>query len=81
MAPNRELALQILKVAKDLSKAFFKNLQRVAAKRAEVSGRPSALAEAEDLRFGVVVGGESLDEQFSMVADNPDVSVSLSLSL
>jgi ATP-dependent RNA helicase DDX54/DBP10 len=27
------------------------------------------------MRWGLVVGGESLDEQFSMIASNPDVII------
>lgn len=50
--PTRELALQVLKVGKDLSRG---------------------LKQGDALRFGLVVGGEGLDDQFETMASNPDV--------
>lgn len=50
--PTRELALQVLKVGKDLSRG---------------------LKEGDPLRFGLVVGGEGLEDQFETMASNPDV--------
>lgn len=53
--PTRELALQVLKVGKDLSRGM------------KEGGDP--------LRFGLVVGGEGLEDQFETMANNPDVFV------
>lgn len=48
MAPSRELALQTLKVIKEMSKGT-------------------------DLRTILLVGGDSLEEQFGSVMNNPDM--------
>ena len=53
LVPTRELALQVLKVGKDLGRAIK--------------------GEGEALRWAMVVGGEGLDDQFAMMAGNPDV--------
>jgi ATP-dependent RNA helicase DDX54/DBP10 len=57
ICPNRELALQILRVGKDLARGYSKD----------------RAAEGESLRWAVVMGGEGLDEQFDSIANNPDV--------
>lgn len=51
--PTRELALQVLKVGKDLSRGLKQ--------------------QGDPLRWGLVVGGEGLDDQFETMASNPDV--------
>lgn len=53
LVPTRELALQVLKVGKDLSRGLK--------------------GETEALRWAMVVGGEGMEDQFTMMADNPDV--------
>lgn len=53
LVPTRELALQVLKVGKDLGR--------------------SLKGEGEALRWAMVVGGEGMEEQFNMMAGNPDV--------
>ncbi|KAF2691284.1 DEAD-domain-containing protein [Lentithecium fluviatile CBS 122367] len=50
LSPSRELALQTLKVVKDLGRGT-------------------------DLRTTLVVGGESLDDQFSSMTSNPDIII------
>ncbi|RDW70470.1 ATP-dependent RNA helicase DBP10 [Aspergillus mulundensis] len=50
MSPSRELALQTLKVVKELGKGT-------------------------DLKCVLLVGGDSLEEQFSMMAGNPDIVI------
>ncbi|PYI23708.1 DEAD-domain-containing protein [Aspergillus japonicus CBS 114.51] len=50
MSPSRELALQTLKVVKELGKGT-------------------------DLKSVLLVGGDSLEEQFSMMAGNPDIVI------
>ncbi|KAK3712803.1 ATP-dependent RNA helicase dbp10 [Vermiconidia calcicola] len=50
LSPSRELALQTLKVVKELSKGT-------------------------DLRTTLLVGGDSLEEQFSSMASNPDIII------
>lgn len=50
LSPGRELALQTLKVVKEL-------------------------ARFTDLRFCSLVGGDSLDDQFQMMASNPDILI------
>ncbi|KAK4703207.1 ATP-dependent RNA helicase DDX54/DBP10, partial [Phenoliferia sp. Uapishka_3] len=55
LVPTRELALQVLKVGKDLARAIK--------------------GEGEALRWAMVVGGEGMDDQFAMMAGNPDVII------
>ncbi|KAI0743513.1 ATP-dependent RNA helicase DBP10 [Daedaleopsis nitida] len=71
LLPARELALQILKVGKELARGCH----------AGEGGHAGDGKDAEDgkkgqsLRWGLVVGGESLDEQFEMISNNPDVII------
>lgn len=55
LVPTRELALQVIKVGKDLSRGLK--------------------GDGESLRWAMVVGGEGMEDQFSMMAGNPDVYV------
>lgn len=66
LVPTRELALQVLKVGKDLAKGYVQG--------GGTKGKDGDEKE-EGLRWGLIVGGDSLDEQFSMIASNPDVCV------
>jgi ATP-dependent RNA helicase DDX54/DBP10 len=61
MVPTRELAVQVVKVGKDLARG--------------VKDR-----DGEALRWALVVGGDSLEDQFKMMAANPDVYVARLLS-
>lgn len=58
LVPTRELALQVLKVGKDLARGYNKGKDGDAG---------------EPLRWGMIVGGDSLEEQYAMMAGNPDV--------
>lgn len=67
LLPTRELALQILKVGKELSRGWHTgNSNHVGDKEGENS-------KSQNLRWGLVVGGEGMDEQFEMITNNPDV--------
>lgn len=57
LCPTRELALQILKVGKDLA-------------RGKSGGKGPG---QEPLRWAVVIGGTGLDDQFEAMSDQPDV--------
>ncbi|TIB86623.1 DEAD-domain-containing protein [Wallemia mellicola] len=59
LVPSRELALQILRVGKELVKGYKKEMGE----------------GQEEMRWSVIVGGESLDDQFSLIASNPDVII------
>jgi ATP-dependent RNA helicase DDX54/DBP10 len=59
LCPTRELALQILKVGKDLGRGKGKGKGQ----------------EHESLRWAVIIGGTGLDEQFEAMASGPDVLV------
>lgn len=69
LLPARELALQVLKVGKELARGHHAGEGDHAgdAKSGEGSNR------GQSLRWGLVVGGEGLDEQFEMISNNPDV--------
>lgn len=76
LLPARELALQILRVGKELSRGYHAGEGDHAGDK---DGEDSKKGLA--LRWGLVVGGEGLDEQFEMISNNPDVYVSIRLSL
>ncbi|THH20429.1 hypothetical protein EW146_g934 [Bondarzewia mesenterica] len=70
LLPARELALQVLKVGKELSRAWRTSERHVGDKEgAEEEKR------GQGLRWGLVVGGEGMDEQFEMISSNPDVII------
>ncbi|CAA7261609.1 unnamed protein product [Cyclocybe aegerita] len=70
LLPTRELALQILKVGKELARGFHRNRGDHAGDKFEEDSK-----KGESLRWGLVVGGENLDEQFEMITSNPDVII------
>lgn len=73
LLPARELALQILKVGKELVRGWH-------AGEGDHAGDTQDRDETKNgrsLRWGLVVGGESMDEQFEMISNNPDVYVLL----
>ncbi|KAG8746991.1 ATP-dependent RNA helicase dbp10 [Ceratobasidium sp. 414] len=78
LVPARELALQVLKVGKDLVRGWHADGGTHAGDRdkdehaAETS---SGRGAGQNLRWGLVVGGEGLDEQFEMISSNPDVII------
>lgn len=57
LCPSRELALQILKVGKEIARGW----------KADEGG--------EAIRWALIVGGEGMDEQFALMATNPDVVI------
>ncbi|XP_006461117.1 hypothetical protein AGABI2DRAFT_118043 [Agaricus bisporus var. bisporus H97] len=69
LLPTRELALQILKVGKELSRGWNSTSGDHAGDK---EGQNS---NSQNLRWGLVVGGEGLDEQFEMITNNPDVII------
>jgi ATP-dependent RNA helicase DDX54/DBP10 len=74
LIPARELALQILKVGKELARGWSGGGGGEHAGDAEVDEQAEA-KKSQALRWGLVVGGEGLDEQFEMITSNPDVCV------
>lgn len=74
LLPTRELALQVLKVGKELARGF----QTKQGGHAGDKEDDTPNTKGENLRWGLVVGGESLDEQFEMITSNPDVWVDTS---
>lgn len=71
LLPARELALQVLKVGKELARGWHGG----AADHAGDGKDTEDTKKGQSLRWGLVVGGESLDEQFEMITSNPDVLV------
>ncbi|KAF8906512.1 DEAD-domain-containing protein [Gymnopilus junonius] len=70
LLPTRELALQVLKVGKELARGFSSGRGEHAGDKDDVDSQKS-----QNLRWGLIVGGESLDEQFEMITSNPDIII------
>lgn len=71
LLPTRELALQILKVGKELARGWRDGEGGHAGDKA--GDHSEGRNRGQGLRWGLVVGGESMDEQFEMISSNPDV--------
>ena len=71
LLPTRELALQVMRVGKELARGWREGEGGHAGDREGDEGESSK--RSQGLRWGLVVGGESLDEQFEMISSNPDV--------
>ncbi|PWN43652.1 DEAD-domain-containing protein [Ceraceosorus guamensis] len=56
LCPSRELALQILRVGKEIARGW-------------------KVPDSEPLRWALIVGGEGMEEQFALMASNPDVVI------
>ncbi|KAH7926738.1 DEAD-domain-containing protein [Leucogyrophana mollusca] len=70
LLPARELALQVLKVGKELARGWNGKEGTHAG-----DGQGEASDKGQGLRWGLIVGGEGLDEQFEMITSNPDVII------
>jgi ATP-dependent RNA helicase DDX54/DBP10 len=70
LLPTRELALQILRVGKELARGWHGGSGGHAG-----DGKETEDKKGQSLRWGLIVGGEGLDEQFEMITDNPDMFV------
>lgn len=68
LVPTRELAVQVLKVGKELARGWNSGLGEHAG-----DAEQSDIVRTQNLRWGLVVGGEGMDEQFEMITNNPDV--------
>ncbi|KAI0699545.1 DEAD-domain-containing protein [Cytidiella melzeri] len=71
LLPARELALQILKVGKELARGY----QAGDGDHAGDTKGNEDTKKGQGLRWGLIVGGEGLDEQFEMMSNNPDVII------
>ncbi|TFK44727.1 DEAD-domain-containing protein [Crucibulum laeve] len=70
LLPTRELALQILKVGKELARGWNSSQADHAGDKEEGDSK-----KGQTLRWGLIVGGEGLDEQFEMITNNPDIII------
>lgn len=75
LVPARELALQVVKVGKSLVKGWKSEAAPHAGEGHDDDDDNSKSGSGETLRWGLIVGGEGMDEQFEMISGNPDVSV------
>jgi ATP-dependent RNA helicase DDX54/DBP10 len=72
LLPTRELALQILKVGKELARGWNSGHGDHAGDREAEDSQ-----KGQSLRWSLIVGGEGLDEQFETITSNPDMYVIL----
>jgi ATP-dependent RNA helicase DDX54/DBP10 len=72
LVPARELALQVIKVGKSLLKGWRGDGAQHAG---DGDDEDTKVGKGESLRWGLIVGGEGMDEQFEMISGNPDMSV------
>lgn len=70
LLPTRELALQVMKVGKEMARGKNAASGKHAGDSAGVDD-----VKGQALRWGLLIGGEGMDEQFEIMASNPDVSV------
>lgn len=70
LIPTRELALQVLKVGKELARGWHSGSGEHAGDKESEGSK-----KGQSLRWGLIVGGEGLDEQFEMITSNPDIIV------
>lgn len=80
LVPARELALQVLKVGKELARGWNGGEGDHAGDNQSDDGVSTAKSGGTALRWGLIVGGEGLDDQFEMITSNPDVYVSSELA-
>ncbi|KAL9940859.1 hypothetical protein V8E36_000347 [Tilletia maclaganii] len=69
LCPSRELALQILRVGKDIARGWKGGAE------GDNTDDPTAAQRSEAIRWALIVGGEGMDEQFALMANNPDVVI------
>ncbi|KAF8844276.1 DEAD-domain-containing protein [Paxillus ammoniavirescens] len=72
LVPARELALQVIKVGKSLLKGWRGDGAQHAG---DGDDEEIKVGKGESLRWGLIVGGEGMDEQFEMISGNPDVII------
>ncbi|KAG6375381.1 P-loop containing nucleoside triphosphate hydrolase protein [Boletus reticuloceps] len=75
LVPARELALQVLRVGKSLARGWKSEGAPHAGDGHDLDDDNSKLGSGECLRWGLIVGGEGMDEQFEMISGNPDVII------
>ncbi|THU95667.1 DEAD-domain-containing protein [Dendrothele bispora CBS 962.96] len=71
LLPTRELALQILKVGKELTRSWNHD-KRGHADDEEDAGNAR---KSQVLRWSLIVGGDAMDEQFEAITNNPDIII------
>lgn len=75
LVPTRELAIQVIKVGKELSRGWATSGSGTGAHAGDGSEEHASSSHkfGASLRWALVVGGEGLDEQFEAISSNPDM--------
>lgn len=81
LLPTRELALQILRVGKELVRGWRDDGGGHAGDKDGDQSESRNRSQGQGLHWGLVVGGESMEEQFEMISGNPDMYACLSLKV
>jgi len=77
LVPSRELAVQVLKVGRELARGWREagdgGKSEGNGDRENDGGALPTGGGAGGLRWALIVGGEGMDEQFETMASNPDM--------
>jgi ATP-dependent RNA helicase DDX54/DBP10 len=75
LVPTRELAIQVIKVGKELARGWSNLGSGTGTHAGDADEERTSAKNTSNtsLRWALVVGGEGLDEQFEAISSNPDM--------